>query len=220
MNWMNCILLLRTWWSARRRHTNVSAWHGACVLPHINPVTVGYQQPTSQPVRARRSHLRARFVCVSCVSEVPDEWGQHVCSCGLCWRNNNHLAIDRHDNSKVLKRLRGVLGEGEREGERREEWKCIYKMRITRLDKIAESLISRRQPHHKLKSSCTPSFGRSPPSVLFWKMQQRWFSHRHKGKAGAAVQGLLAKTSVLYLSVMKARHYLLKGPLQTSRGSP
>lgn len=127
VNRVKRVLLLARWWSARRLSTNVPVWHGACVLPHINLVTAGYQQPTSRPLT----------VCV-CVSAALDEWGQRVFTCGLCCRNNNHLDIDRHDNSKVLKRLRGVPGEGER----RREWECIYTMRITGPDKIVESLIS------------------------------------------------------------------------------
>lgn len=122
-------------WSVWWQTTNVPAWHGACVLPHINLVTSGYQQPTFHPLSVCLwKRITFVYVCVCvlvCVlfvlPEVLDEWGQHcVCMCGLCWRNNNHLAIDRHDNSKVPKRLRGALGEGER----RAEWECIYKMRI------------------------------------------------------------------------------------------
>lgn len=144
MDWVECIFLLATWWSTWRLSTDVPMWHGACVPPHINLVTAGYQQrlPTSvcvcMYVCACVYVQTAACMFVSGVSAALDEWGQRTFTCGLCWRNNNHLAIDRHDNSKVPKRLRGVPGEGERW----REWERIYKMRITGPDKIVESFIS------------------------------------------------------------------------------
>lgn len=51
-------LLMMKW---EQWNTNVPAWHGACVLLHINLVTAGYLQPISQP-RAVCMHC----MCVSC----------------------------------------------------------------------------------------------------------------------------------------------------------
>lgn len=125
VNRVERVLLLARWWSARRLSTNVPVWHGACVLPHINLVTAGYQQPTSQPLT----------VCV-CV------FLQHLMSeVSVCLRVGCAAGIIITSTSIAMitaKCWRGWEGEGER----RREWECIYTMRITGPDKIVESLIS------------------------------------------------------------------------------
>lgn len=56
------------WWNS-----NVPAWHGACVAPHISLVTAGYQHHTSQPLVVSALRVCASFVCSAFLSYLMRE---------------------------------------------------------------------------------------------------------------------------------------------------